>query len=201
MNGAARGARRLLHFPIIHGEEDLGGLADEAARQRPGGMQHRARHRQTLAQFWDAVEKAIATLRLNPTRVRIYQDGLPVCGYEERIVADLAANGSRNHRLIQQLTAQGAHLVGSESPQLLVEEYELMKQRLGGNGSGTADNRLAADLLTRRDEFIARRINETLQAGETGLLFLGLMHQVAGALDKDIVVTHPIGLPAMRALQ
>jgi hypothetical protein len=33
-------------------------------------------------------------------------------------------------------------------------------------------------LLKARDAFIARRIAETLQEGETGVIFLGALHQL-----------------------
>jgi hypothetical protein len=47
-------------------------------------------------------------------------------------------------------------------------------------------------LLKRRDQYIARRINDTLLAGETGLIFLGMLHSVRSWLDKDIRVVYPI---------
>lgn len=37
-----------------------------------------------------------------------------------------------------------------------------------------------------RDIFIARRIDETLQAGEVGILFMGVLHDVASKLPPDI---------------
>ena len=39
-----------------------------------------------------------------------------------------------------------------------------------------------------RDRFIARTINETLEDGEVGLLFMGAYHDVIPHLAKDIVV-------------
>jgi signal transduction histidine kinase len=64
--------------------------------------------------------------------VRLYQDGLPVCGREEEIVRDLAGSGSQNHQILLELIARGARLTGSESPSLLLEEYELARQLLVG---------------------------------------------------------------------
>jgi hypothetical protein len=53
-------------------------------------------------------------------------------------------------------------------------------------------------LLKRRDEYIAGRINETLRAGETGLIFLGMFHSLSSWLDKDIRVVYLIHQPAGR---
>jgi hypothetical protein len=55
----------------------------------------------------------------------IHLEGLPVCGHESEIVADLARAGSRNHRLLLRLREFGAIIMGTESAELLVEEYQL----------------------------------------------------------------------------
>lgn len=41
----------------------------------------------------------------------------------------------------------------------------------------------------RRDEFISERITQTLRVGETGMLFLGALHDVVSRLPQDIKVT------------
>ncbi|MFH1293180.1 MAG: hypothetical protein ABIJ44_03520, partial [Pseudomonadota bacterium] len=50
-------------------------------------------------------------------------------------------------------------------------------------------------LLKRRDQYIAARINGTLLVGETGILFLGMLHSLGNWLDKDIRVRYPITRP------
>jgi len=47
-------------------------------------------------------------------------------------------------------------------------------------------------LLKRRDEYIAGRFNKTLRAGETGLIFLGMLHSLGGWLNKDFRVINLI---------
>jgi hypothetical protein len=119
---------------------------------------------------------------LDWSRVRIYQDGLPVCGHEAQIVRELAAAGSLNHQLLLELVERGATLMGTEDPQLLLCEYEAQRRRLGTVNSNeparTPPGDTAADLLRSRDSFIARRIAETLPEGETGLLFIGAAHRL-----------------------
>jgi hypothetical protein len=153
---------------------------------------------QMVDRIWTAIEQAIDALDLQFDKVRLYQDGLPVCGREMQIIADLAAAGSRNHRLLMQLTRKGAVLMGTESTELLLEEYRLIKQtvsgRHGATGAETARERQeGADiLLKKRDQFIARRINDTLGSDETGIIFLGMLHELEGRLDQDITVVYPI---------
>jgi len=49
-----------------------------------------------------------------------------------------------------------------------------------------------ACLLDRRNRFIAYRINTTLCTGETGILFLGMLHSLENLLNKDINVIYPV---------
>lgn len=50
-------------------------------------------------------------------------------------------------------------------------------------------------LLKKRDQFIAQRINNTLIPGETGIIFLGMLHDLEGLVDKTIHIVCPITKP------
>jgi len=151
--------------------------------------------------IWTQIEQAIDGLSLPYPRVRLYQDGLPVCGREVEIVSELARAGSRNHQLLLRLKERGATLMGTESAELLVREYNLIKQTLAVNDPARAGRRetrhqeSSRSLLRRRDQAIAERINHTLGRGETGLLFLGMLHSLERWLAADIRVTHPLYPP------
>ena len=43
-------------------------------------------------------------------------------------------------------------------------------------------------LLDKRDEFIAQRINETLQNNEKGIIFIGAFHNIKKRLARDIQI-------------
>ena len=111
-------------------------------------------------------------LRLDPRKTRIYQDGLPVCGFEERIVRELAHAGSSNHQLILRWLEQSAVLMGTEDARLLLEEYEMQRQRLtqepGRNLTPEEQHKRLHRLLEARDSFIAERIAATLQEARGG---------------------------------
>jgi hypothetical protein len=159
------------------------------------GLTHNAA---VVDKMWEQIERLIASLPPPQATLRVYQDGLPVCGHEPQIVTDLVATGSRNHRLLLDLEARGAKLMGTESPQLLVEEYQLATAALASGGSHktcASQQQLRDLLLEKRDRFIARRINITLGAGERAILFLGMLHEAARYLDPDIKVIYPLGLP------
>jgi hypothetical protein len=188
--------RRLLWWiPIIHTQEDMGtlkGSVENVFVQRFGKARWEA-HRRTVVELWQDVRALIEHASFQYDTVRLYQDGLPVCGKETEIVRDLAREGSANHQLLADLIDKGATLTGTESPQLLLEEYELNRQILSDQNKrrppprqSSELNRRARTLLERRDQFIASRIDQTLQPGEHGLLFLGMLHSIDRSLPADI---------------
>lgn len=196
---AAEARRQLYYFPILHSRADLGGFEDRVsarAIEKMGREKWEAQCR-SIEQGWIGIEQVIDGLHLRYDRCRIYQDGLPICGKELRIVSDLAESGSRNYELLMSLQGQGAILMGTESLELLLDEYLLIKKYLAQDESVEMQEmeRKGAELLRRRDQFIAERINASLQPGESGLLFLGLLHSLAGNLAPDITVIYPIVSP------
>jgi hypothetical protein len=91
--------------------------------------------------------------------------------------------------------------MGTESLELLMEEYALVKRiwdipDLLKRSRVEAAQKAGFDaLLKRRDQFIATRINDTLTSGETGILFLGMFHSVGDKLGGDIRVIYPLKQP------
>jgi hypothetical protein len=186
--------RSLLVVPILHTAADLGSLAESVrghylAQYGPPAWEQRER---TVLAIWGEVRKRIAAMGLDYTKLRIYQDGLPICGQELKIVEELATAGSVNHQLVLDLVRQGATLVGTEDPRLLISEYQMHRRQLdpanatGSTGSPAPTD--AAALLEARDRFIAGRIAETLGQGQIGLLFLGAAHRIDPHLAADIQV-------------
>jgi hypothetical protein len=192
-------SRTLIYFPIVHTQADMGALKESVTRAtlEKVGRAGLARKTAAIDRIWTEIEAAIDALALSFDRVRLYQDGLPVCGREAEIVTELALAGSRNHQLLLRLMAQGAVLMGTESADLLVQEYQLARQSLATRApraAGVAATRraLSQALLQRRDHFMARRINETLKSGATGILFLGMLHSVERYLNPDVKVIYPL---------
>ena len=91
--------------------------------------------------------------------------------------------------------------MGTESPELLVEEYQLASAAFGSGAGARMEvrqKRLRDTLLEKRDRFIAERINSTLGAAETGILFIGMLHRITAFLDPGITVLYPLGQPRLR---
>ncbi len=177
----------------------MGTLAKEigsrlAKELHPRSLQKREA---VVGDLWDNIETMLAEVAVPHARVRIYQDGLPVCGREMEIVNELAQAGSRNHRIIAELAKEGATIMGTESGELLIEEYQRVKQLLAQSGAAAKAGPTVeegAALIEKRDRFMAQRIARTLQPGEIGILFIGMLHAVERYLAKDIrvITTNPL---------
>ncbi len=197
---ADSGHRELIYLPIVHNLADMGALRESVkqASVRKIGRQSWKRKQDLIEKLWDDIESALDGVSVDMNKVRIYQDGLPISGKEKDIVRDLADSGSRNHRLLLRLMAKGGVLMGTESPELLLEEYEMAKRGLSAGGEAAKkvnETPGSTSLLQRRDKFVAERINATLQAEEVGIVFVGMLHSLEPWLAKDIRVTYPIGRP------
>ena len=187
--------RTLIYVPIIHTNADLGSLSSEIAERGIAavGKETWARHQETVAGFWRAVREYCDGIQA--MGVKIYQDGMVADGrLGRRIVEDIAAAGSLNHQLVLNLLDRGACLVKTEKFDLVKREYDKLMaiaraKTMGSRLIAVARYKLIKTiLLRRRDAFIAGRIEETLQPGETGILFIGALHKVAKRLAPDIQI-------------
>ncbi|MCF8026077.1 MAG: hypothetical protein K9K82_11415 [Desulfobacteraceae bacterium] len=197
-------SRTLIYIPVVHTQADLGVLGRSIHRthRQINGKTSQQRKASAIDQIWIDIESAVTGLDLDYGSVRLYQDSLPVCGHELDIVEELAAKGSRNHQLLLRMTENGATLMGTESAELLIKEYEHYKHILE-NGHPTekteTDTRRKASadsLLHARDRYIGQRVNQTLPKGDTGILFLGVLHRPEPFFEQDIHLIYPIGKPA-----
>lgn len=185
--------RALIHFPIIHSPQDLGTLSKSVNKSKT--EEQIQQHHAAIEHFWTMIATIIESLEINYTGLKLYQDGLPVCGKEKEIVAEVAAAGSQNYTLLHSLHCKGAILMGTESAKLLLQEHTLMTALLQSGEKQSSSSETGQNLLSQRDNYIAQRINDTLHEGEMGILFLGFLHNIENKLSNDIVLIQPLGKP------
>lgn len=178
--------RILVYVPIVHLPEDMGSLSEAIKRKYIDrhGLRGWERHLQEVEELWRKIAEGLQALPLAGRKVRLYQDGLPICGREMEIVREVAEAGSKNHKLLLDLIREGAVLTGTEDPKLLLEEHDRIKKDQV-TGEPAYDQ-----LMEKRDRFISERVNQTLEQGEIGVLFIGALHRVEAKLPKDIEVRH-----------
>ena len=176
---------RLIYVPVVHSIAEMGSAAPayKAAFVARYGESKWVERSAEFDAIWHAIADEIKTLGLDLKRAKLYQDSLPVCGHEKELVHDLASQGSCNHQLLENLVGEGASLVGTESPTLLLDEYKLLQ-------SPEHTDAQAAALLEARDQFIAGQIDATLCDGEEGILFMGALHKVTKFLPQRIKVEY-----------
>jgi len=195
--------RRLIYIPIIHGEIDMGSLADRLKEEYIAkfGEDKWREYLNVADELWNEIRMRLERLNLDYKKVKLFQDGLPKSGKEMDIVRELGEKGSANYKLLLDLIEKGAQLIGTEDPQLLIREYnhvkDIVKPVPEGSNRGEAAiedgserlekyREIGALLLSKRDGYIAGRINESLEEGETGILFIGTAHKVDKRLPEDI---------------
>lgn len=192
--------RKLLYVPMVHSVADMGSKA-ELLKQRFAerfGPERWSDRLALIEELWQGIRERLLAQGLRWEKVRLYQDGLPVCGRELEIVRHVAAQGSSNYGLVLELIDKGARLEGTEEPELLRREYELASAVVSADEEESrrrASDRYAEEgpkILKARDEFIGRRIDQTLRDGEVGVLFVGLLHEADRFLPKDIGVRYLI---------
>jgi hypothetical protein len=177
--------RTLILISILHTAEDLGSL-----KFQPKTIAQRVefeRKQNLIKTAWHEIENNLFGWRNSFEDVLIYQDSLPICNRELDIVQKVASTGSLNYQLLLKLIERGAEIIGTESPELLKSEYEVQTELMKKPRNKTLLDKLRT-LLLKRDQFIAKRINETLASDRLGILFIGMMHQVEINLPKDIKV-------------
>jgi len=182
-------------IPIIHMSADLGTLAP--AMDRRGivelGKDFWLRHKETVTRFWDSIAEFLNSLEVKGSK--IYQDGLIADGEMGiRIVEEGVKEGSKNYEIISGLLKRGASLVKTEDLSLVKKEYDSLSKIVRSKSSGgkmissLRYKLLQGKLLKERDDFIAKRIDETLGDGEVGILFIGAYHDVIPKLPQDIEI-------------
>jgi hypothetical protein len=187
--------RRLIYVPIIHISADLGNIASEVNKRGKNlvGDKDWKRHKKVILGFWDSIDGYFDAL--NVKNFKIYQDGLVANGVVgSKIVADGVKKGSKNYEVVSRLIKRGAQLVKTESFPAVKKEYDYLIQITKAKKS--IKKIIAAlnykfhkkILLKKRDEFIAKTIDNTLKQDETGVLFLGSHHEIIPRLPEDIEI-------------
>ena len=177
--------RALIQVHVVHTPEDMGSLAQRLSVDKT--------HSQLAEARWSNIREQVQALSVNWSEVKVYQDGLPDAEPEiiRRVLTEVH---SANYDLLRWLIAQGAEVIGTESPALMTEEYAHLRAVVTAKDAATkararqAYVECAAALLAKRDAYIARRIAETLSPDGLGLLFIGQAHDVAKHLPSDIKV-------------
>jgi len=200
--------RTIIFVPIIHTSADLGSLAKDVAKRGIAdlGEELWRTHGKTVDRFWDAISHYFDSI--NVSGMKIYQDGMVADGaVGQEIVEAGMKSRSKNYQLLSGLLKRGATLVKTEDFKLVKEERDRLlaitqakstiKKLLAFIKYRLVKNRL----LNKRDKFIAKRINETLNQSERGIILIGAYHNIKERLPKDIQIKEIKDIQKIRKYQ
>lgn len=200
--------RTLIYAPVIHTSADLGSLAKDATKRGIASIGEEVweQHTKTVERFWDSI--AVYLDSVDVSGMKIYQDGMVADGYvSQKIVEEGIKLGSKNYQLVSNLLKRGATLVKTEDFKLVKEERDRLvaltqlKSRTEKFIAFLKYKLVKARLLNKRDQFIARRIDETLNEKESGIIFIGAYHDIKGKLSKNIQVREVKNIDTVREYQ
>lgn len=184
--------KKLYLVPIIHTSADMGSLAPALNEHATAELGQKVwqKHKEIVYGFWNSIAQFFDSINVNGFKV--YQDGLVANGEEGiRIVTKGVKEGSQNYEIIFNLLQRGATIVKTEDITLVKKEYSLITkvaQAKSARQRAMVALRYRLDrekILRQRDDFIAMTINETLEEGESGILFIGAYHNVLAKLASD----------------
>jgi hypothetical protein len=159
-----------------------------------------AEYREKFDKYWDQVEGQIGDLELKLGKaVKIYHELIPAGG-EDGVKAIKGLN-KRSYQIIESRIKTGAIFEATEQGELLTEFMDWSKCLSTGLQNQQVFIKVYqsyAEAGKKRNEHIARKIDETLKADEIGVLFMREGHQVQFPSDIRVFYVVP---PALDEIQ
>ncbi len=172
--------RKVIYIPVAHSHKEMCAF-EEMVGKKPDLFPERENE---IAKYLNHVETELNKIEIH----RIYVDTVHQNKEQKRKehISYYLKLGSKMHGVINRLMQKGGILEKTEDTVLVFEGLSWANQYIEGNLSFDLVTDLRKDNLKDRDEFIGKRIDETLKDGECGALFIGGEHKPI--LSKDIIV-------------
>jgi len=178
-----RAARKLFFVPLLFTPKQLEGELFEK-----------------VFKYWDQVEAQLTNLELKLGIVKkVYHELVPVGGEEgSKIIEEL---NSTSYGIVKARLDKGAELEPLEDADLLTESMDWTKcLAIGLQNQKVFDKVYEAYLQSqkKRNEHIAKMIDNTLKEGEIGILLMREGHQVQFPADIEVFYVSPPGLDEIK---
>jgi hypothetical protein len=175
--------RKLFFVPLIFGSpEPLEGYVDKYNR------------------YWEQVEKQLADLVTKLGEVkRIFHELIAEPGEAGNKVA--GELNEKSHKIVQSCLEKKAQMEALEDSDMLMEFMDWNRCLLIGLQNPKVVSKVYEAYLEaakKRNEYIARKINETLKTDEIGLLFMRENHQVQFPPDIQVFYVAPPALDEIK---
>ena len=161
-----------------------------------GGSGSPAEYLEKFDKYWSQVEGQVRDLESKLAKInKIYHELIPVSGEEGiKVIKDL---NEKSHQVAAAKIEAGAQLEATEDGELLTEFMDWSRCLAIGLQNEKVFTAVYESYLAagkKRNEYIARHLDETLQAEETGALFMREGHQVQFPPDIQIFYVAPPAL-------
>ena len=171
-----RVARKLFFVPLIFSPRDIQGELFEK-----------------VFKYWDQVEVQLTNLELKLGVVKkVYHELVPVGGDEgSKVIEEL---NSTSYGIVKARLDKGAELEPLEDADLLTESMDWTKCLAVGLQNQKVFDQVYESYTQahkKRNEHIAKMIDETLKGGEAGVLLMREGHQVHFPADIEVFYVSP----------
>ena len=178
-----RAARKLFFVPLLFTPKQLEGELFEK-----------------VFRYWDQVEAQLINLELKLGMVKkVYHELVPVGGEEgSKIVEEL---NSTSYGIVRARLDKGAEFQALEDADLLTESMDWTKCLAVGLQNQKVFEKVYesySQAYKKRNEHIAKMIDETLKEGEVGILLMREGHQVQFPADIEVFYVAPPGLDEIK---
>ncbi len=178
-----KAARKLFFVPLLFTPKQLEGELFEK-----------------VFKYWDQVESQLSNLELKLGIVKkVYHELVPVGGEEgSKIIEEL---NSTSYGIVKARLDKGAQLEPLEDADLLTESMDWTKcLSVGLQNQQVFDKvyNLYIEAQKKRNEHIAKMIDDTLKESEVGILLMREGHQVQFPADIEVFYVSPPGLDEIK---
>jgi len=161
-----------------------------------GGRDSPAEYLEKFNKYWNQVENQVSDLELKLGRVnKLYHELIPVSG-EDGIKAIKDLN-DRSYQMVKNRIDKGAQLEATEDSELLTEFMDWSRCLAIGLQNQKVFTKVYesyAEASRKRNDHIAKHIDETLKSDEIGVLFMREGHQVQIPSDIEVFYVAPPAL-------
>ncbi len=178
-----RKGRKLYFVPLIYGGEDM---AED--------------YLEKFNKYWEQVEKQVEELTSKLGLVnRIYHELIAVSGDEGgKTVRELS---ERSYKIVQGCLEKKAQLEAVEDSDILTEFMDWSRCLIIGLQNPGVVSKVYesyTEIGKKRNEYIARKIDETLKENEIGILLMRENHQVQFPSDIQVFYVAPPALDEIK---
>ncbi len=157
------------------------------------GEESPAEYQKKFDEYWNQVETQMENLELKLGKIdKIYHELVPK-GSEEGI-KNIKELNDKSYQIAKNRLDKGAQIEATEESELLTESMDWSRCLATGLQNPNVFARVYEffkEASKKRNEYIARQIDETLKVDETGILFMREGHQVQFPSDIQVFYVAP----------